>query len=182
MEKEENIKQWILQYSSELLTRAIYLVSDKEEAKDIVQDVFLAAYSGYHSFKGNSAPKTWLFTILKNKVADYYRKKYKTPDQISLENFFDEAGIWKNGDNLLNAWHETTNTGDYAEFDHILEKCIEDLAPQWQIPIKLYYLKEKKTPEICQEIGISTTNLWKILQRARLQIRECLETKELAYE
>lgn len=177
MEKEEHIKQWIELYSSELLTRAIYLTSDNEEAKDIIQNVFLAAYSGYQSYKGNSSAKTWLHSILKNKVADYYRQKYKKPSKISLENFFDEAGNWKNGENLLGAWDEATITGDYVEFDHLLNNCIENLAPKWKIPIKLYYLQEKKSAEICQEIGITATNLWKILQRARLQVRECLETK-----
>lgn len=182
MEREDLIKQWIQQYSSDLLNRAIYLVSDKEEAKDIVQDVFFAAYSGYKSYKGNSSAKTWLFSILKNKVSDYYRKKYRDPSHISLESFFDEGGSWKNGDSLLEDWDKTSKTGEYAEFDLSLEMCIEHLAPKWKIPVKLYYLKEKKSPEICQEIGLTTTNLWKILQRARLQIRECLENKELAYE
>lgn len=182
MKKEERVKQWIQLYSSDLLRRAIYLISDKEESKDIVQDVFLVAYSGYESYKGNSAAKTWLFSILKNKVADYYRKKYRDPSSISLDRFFDEAGTWKHKDSLLEDWDNATRTGAYAEFDHSLERCIEHLAPKWKIPIKLYYLKEKKTAEICQEIGISTTNLWKILQRARLQLRDCLETKELAYE
>ena len=182
MLKEKQIEQWIELHSAELLNRAIYLVSDKEEAKDIVQDVFMAAYSGYGSFKGNSSAKTWLHTILKNKVADYYRKIYKTPAKISLESFFDEAGNWKNGDSLLGSWDDATIAGDYAEFDHILENCIELLAPKWKIPIKLYYLQERKTPEICQEIGITTTNLWKILQRGRLQVRECLETNKLENE
>ena len=107
----------------------------------------MAAYSGYQSFKGNSSAKTWLHTILKNKVADYYRKKYKTPAKISLESYFDEAGIWRNGDNLLGAWEEANITGNYAEFDHLLENCIENLAPKWKIPIKLYFLQEKKTAE-----------------------------------
>lgn len=39
MNKEEHLEQWIEQYSSELMSRAVYLLSDKEEAKDIVQDV-----------------------------------------------------------------------------------------------------------------------------------------------
>jgi RNA polymerase sigma-70 factor (ECF subfamily) len=179
MEKENQIEQWISLYTTELLNRAIYLVSDTEEAKDLVQDVFLAAYSGYHSFKGNSSAKTWLYTILKNKVADFYRKKYKNPLKISLDSFFDAAGNWKDSNNLLQAWDEAAITGNYAAFDRILEYCIEKLEPKWRIPIKLYYLQEKKAPEVCQEIGITTTNLWKILQRARLQIRACLETKEL---
>lgn len=57
MEKEEHIKEWIELYTSGLLNRAIYLTSDNEEAKDIIQDVFLAAYSGYQSYKGNSSAK-----------------------------------------------------------------------------------------------------------------------------
>ncbi len=181
MEKEK-IEQLIDQYSSELLNRAIYLISDKEEAKDIVQDVFLAAYSGYQSFQGKSSVKTWLQTIFKNKVADYYRKKYKNPTKISLNNYFDETGIWKNEEMLLSAWDETMITGDFAEFDRILEYCIENLPPKWKIPVKLYYLQEKKAPEVCQEIDITTTNLWKILQRSRLQLRECLEINEFEHE
>jgi RNA polymerase sigma-70 factor (ECF subfamily) len=182
MDREEHVKQWIELHSSELLSRAIYLTSDKEESKDIVQDVFMAAFSGYHSYNGNSSAKTWLHSILKNKVSDFYRKKYKRPSEISLENYFDEGGNWKNTENLLGAWDKAAITGEYAEFDQLLNICIESLAPKWKIPIKLYYLHEKKTTEICQEIGITTTNLWKILQRARLQIRECLEIKKLENE
>lgn len=180
--KKEKIEHWIDQYSSELLNKAVYLVSDKEDAKDIVQDVFLAAYSGYQSFRGKSSIKTWLQTILKNKVADYYRKKYKNPTKITLTNFFNEAGIWKNGETLLGTWNQAKLTGDYVEFDSLLENCIEKLPPKWKIPVKLYYLQEKKAPEVCQEIDITTTNLWKILQRSRLQLRECLETNEFEYD
>ena len=182
MSKEKQIEQWIELYTSDLLNRAFYLVSDKEEAKDIVQDVFLAAISAYQSFKGNSSPKTWLHTILKNKVADYYRIKYKTPLNVSLDNYFDEGGNWKNGDNLFGDWNKVALIGDNHENEHLLEYCIEQLEPKWKIPIKLYYLEEKKTPEVCQELGISTTNLWKILQRARLQLRECIDNKYLKNE
>lgn len=181
MEKEK-IEQWIDLYSSELLNRAIYLISDKEDAKDIIQDVFLAAYSGYKSFNGKSSVKTWLQTILKNKVADYYRKKYKNPTKISLNSYFNEFGSWKNGITMLESWDKTLDKKGLAEFDCILENCIENLPPKWRIPFKLYYLYEKKSPEVCQEIGISTTNLWKILQRSRLQLRECLEINEFEYE
>lgn len=179
MKKDDQIEQWIDLHSPGLLNRAIYLLSDEEEAKDIVQDVFLAAYAAYDSYKGNSSAKTWLHALLKNKVADYYRKKYKAPSNISIESYFDEAGNWRNGDSLLGAWDEASVTGNYSEFEHLLENCIENLSPKWKIPIKLYYLQEKKSAIICQEVGITTTNLWKILQRGRLQVRECLETKEI---
>ncbi len=121
---KEKIEQLIDQYSSVLLNRAIYLLSDKEDAKDIVQDVFLAAYSGFQSFKGNSSIKTWLHTILKNKIADYYRVKYKSPINLNLNNFFDQTGSWKYDETILEAWDEAKGTGESAEFDRLLTRIL----------------------------------------------------------
>ena len=46
------LEKWIDDYSKALLDRAYYLLSDKEDAKDVVQEVFLSAYKGRESFQG----------------------------------------------------------------------------------------------------------------------------------
>lgn len=77
MERDKRTKElqtWIEMYSMALLNRAIYLLSDKQDAKDLVQDVFVAAIESYDNFREDSNPKTWLNSILNNKVADLYRK------------------------------------------------------------------------------------------------------------
>lgn len=177
MTKNEIVKIWIEQYSEPLLKRAVYLLSDKEEAEDVVQEVFIAAFSAYDSFEGKSQPLTWLMAILKRKVADFYRKKYKSEPQIKLDHFFDETGSWRN-DDVLNDWNTSNNEIellDDNDFNKTLNDCIEDLPSRWKIPMKMYYLEEKKASQVSQELNISTTNLWKILQRSRMQLRECLE-------
>lgn len=177
MMKNEALKNWVDEYSEPLLRRAIYVLSDKEEAEDIVQEVFLSALSSYDSFEGKSKPLTWLYTILNNKVADFYRKKYKTETQIRLDHYFDETGSWKNND-VLNDWNASKKESellDDDDFNKTLENCLEDLPSKWRIPMKMYYLEEKKAPEVSQVLNISTTNLWKILQRSRMQLRECLD-------
>jgi RNA polymerase sigma-70 factor (ECF subfamily) len=177
MTKNETIKDWIEQYSGSLLRRAVYLLSDKVEAEDVVQEVFISAFSSYDSFEGKSQPLTWLMTILNRKVADFYRKKYKSEPQIKLDHFFEENGSWKN-DDVLNDWdfsNKETELLDDKDFNTTWEDCIEDLPSRWKIPMKMYYLEEKKAQEVSQELNISTTNLWKILQRSRMQLRECLE-------
>jgi RNA polymerase sigma-70 factor (ECF subfamily) len=177
MTKNETLKSWIEQYSEPLLRRAVYLLSDKTEAEDIVQEVFIAAFSSYESFEGKSKPLTWLYTILNYKVSDFYRKKYKSETEIRLDHFFDENGSWKDK-NILNDWDASdkeTELLDNGDFNKTLQDCIEDLPSRWKIPMKMYYLEEKKAPEVSQELHISTTNLWKILQRSRMQLRECLE-------
>lgn len=177
MTKNETFKNWIEQCSAPLLRRAVYLLSDKAEAEDIVQEVFISAFSSYESFEGKSQPLTWLMTILNRKVADFYRKKYKSEPNIKLDHFFDDDGAWKNN-HILNDWNagnEETELLDNKDFNKTLEDCLEDLPSRWKIPMKLYYLEEKKAPEVSQVLDISTTNLWKILQRGRMQLRECLE-------
>ncbi|KMQ60058.1 RNA polymerase sigma factor [Chryseobacterium angstadtii] len=177
MTKNDVLKSWVEQYSGALLKRAAYLLSDKTEAEDVVQDVFLAAFSAYDSFEGKSQPLTWLNAILNRKAADFYRKKYKSEPQINLDHFFNEEGSWKK-DDVLNEWNTPEREPellDNNDFNKTLEDCIENLPSRWKIPLKMYYLEEKKAPEVSQELQLSATNLWKILQRSRMQLRECLD-------
>lgn len=177
MKKNEELKSWVNKYSESLLKRAMYLLSDKDDAKDVVQEVFLSAFSSYDTFEGKSNPLTWLTSILNRKVADFYRKKYKSEPHIKLDHFFDEKGSWRN-DGVLNDWDvslKETELLDDQDFNKTLEDCIEELPSRWKIPLKMYYLQEKKAPDVSQELNISTTNLWKILQRSRMQLRECLD-------
>lgn len=176
MMKNEMLKSWIDQYSGLLLKKALYMLSNKEDAQDVVQDVFIAALSNYDSFEEKSQPLTWLTGILQRKIADFYRKKYKSETSVRLDHFFDETGSWKNND-VLNDWNVSTESEllDNQDFNKTLEECIEELPVRWKILLKMYYLEEKKAPDVSQELNVSTTNLWKILQRSRMQLRECLE-------
>ncbi|WP_336959578.1 sigma-70 family RNA polymerase sigma factor [Chryseobacterium contaminans] len=176
MMKNEILKSWIEQYSGPLLKKALYMLSNKEDAQDVVQDVFIAAFSNYDSFEGKSQPLTWLMAILNRKIADFYRKKYKSEPNIKLDHFFDETGSWKNND-VLQDWNVSTESEllDNSDFNKTLEECIEELPARWKILLKMYYIEEKKAPDVSQELNVSTTNLWKILQRSRMQLRECLE-------
>lgn len=173
-----NIAQLVNQYTDELFSWASYKVSDTELAKDLVQDTFLAATEKFDSFKGDSSPKTWLFSILKYKIIDYYRAKVIRPfnyDSHSVSKFFNEDGEW-----LLNKmpgnWDiDDSHLLDNVDFNEVLKECIEVLPEKWSISVKLKYLMSKKGDEICQELGITPSNYWQIMHRAKLQLRECIE-------
>ncbi|WP_343565388.1 sigma-70 family RNA polymerase sigma factor [Sphingobacterium sp.] len=173
--RSEHIQQWIDTYSDILLNSALFLLSDRQDAEDIVQNVFISAFESYHSFQNRSSVKTWLMAILKNKVAEFYRKKYRQTGKISLDQYFDSDGSWKY-DDILQDWDDKDgNLLDNRDFNRVMNECMDKLPVKWLIPVKLYYLEEKKADHVCQETGITTTNLWKILQRSRMQLRDCLE-------
>ena len=89
----KEINEWVELYSQPLLNRALSLVANKEDAMDIVQEVFVAALSARKSFEHRSSPLTWLQNILRNKVADFYRDRYRKPT-TSMSDFFDVTGSW----------------------------------------------------------------------------------------
>jgi RNA polymerase sigma-70 factor (TIGR02943 family) len=175
-----DLKLWVEKHTRELYAWALHKVSDPELAKDLVQDTFLAAVEKGEKFKGTSNPKTWLFAILNHKIIDFYRKK--TKNRVIAESgryfdFFGEDGTWKTEKRPL-AWDDTDqNLLDNSDFLVILNKCLDALPDIWHACIKLKYIMNKNGEEICQELGISATNFWQIVHRAKLQLRECVEIK-----
>lgn len=172
---EKKFSDLVNEYTLLLYKRANYLLSNATEAEDIVQDVFISAFQSYEKYKGNSSIKTWLLGILQHKVADYYRKKYKNITSISLDHYFDQDGSWRK-EHIQENWSDDDDSiFNDKDFRKEFDKCLDKLPNKWSLPFKLYYLENKKSELISQEFGLSTTNIWKILQRGRLQLKECLE-------
>src|SRR5688572_20288032 len=66
--------RWVDNYTDYLFSYAFFKTGSREEAEDLVQETFLSAYKNKEGFRGQSSEKTWLTSILKNKITDYYRK------------------------------------------------------------------------------------------------------------
>jgi len=93
MAADSRLTQWVDTYTTELYSWAIHKVSDSELSKDLIQDTFLAAAEKIEGFKGESSPKTWLFSILNHKIIDHYRKKTSKP--VSIDNQLFSSGFIK---------------------------------------------------------------------------------------
>ena len=173
-----NLNEWVNEFTQDLYNWAVYKLSDAELAKDIVQDTFLAAAEKMDAFKGESAPKTWLFSILNNKIVDVYRKRVRQPVKREGEvfsRFFNPDGGWKAVQQPKSWQDEEQHLLDDEAFRRILKMCLDALPEKWNLCVKLKYLTGKKGEEICQELDISTTNYWQIIHRAKLQLRDCVE-------
>lgn len=182
------VGQWVNQFSDELFSWAFYKTSSKETAEDLVQETFLAAFNKFDSFQGKSQPKTWLFSILNNKVIDFYRLSAKTTkktfsitEQSGYElsdGLFTEDEKWKN--TALNPiWNQDEELLDNPDFNHVLQYCMENLPQKWKFAVTSKYLTDKKAEEICQELEITLSNYWQIVHRAKLLLKNCLEKKWL---
>lgn len=182
---ELDIQELVKDYTDDLFRWAYYKVNHQEVAEDLVQDTFLSAVKGLHKFEGKSSAKTWLKAILNNKIVDYHRKKYKKleinqskisneDDGSFMERFFDESGHWKSAKTGM--WSDDVSLLDDADFQKVLQFCFEKLPEHWSLAMRLKYLEEKDGKEICQELGVSTSNYWQIIHRAKLQLRACVNS------
>jgi RNA polymerase sigma-70 factor (ECF subfamily) len=172
------IKSWVKVHSDSMYSWALHKTSFKEVAEDLVQETFLVAIHSFDKFKGDSNPKTWLFSILNHKINDYYRSGYRkhlVDRNEDYETPFNDENYWK-VDQTPQQWtHDSVQLLDDSEFNKIWHYCLKKLPDNWFSAIQLKFLEEKRGEFICQELGITNTNFWQILHRAKLQLRKCLE-------
>jgi RNA polymerase sigma-70 factor (TIGR02943 family) len=180
-----NPAKWVNLYSDYLYKYAYYRVNNDELAQDLVQDCFLAALNGAHSYTGAASEKTWLVSILKNKIIDHYKKastKNESPLQLSAydapsyDYFFDKEanGHWKSVTKPKD-WATADNNFDTKEFYKTLEKCLGQLPEKWKGVFTMTLLDDADAKLVCKEFDISSSNFWVIIHRAKLQVRACLE-------
>jgi RNA polymerase sigma-70 factor (TIGR02943 family) len=149
-------------------------------AEDAVSETLLAALEKPQSFGGLSQLKTWLVGILKHKVVDQLRRHAREAslstdddDDADLDTLLFKAdGEWREAPK---DWGDPEHALRERQFFEVLEACVEHLpATQGRVFMMREWL-ELDADEICNQLSITTTNLWVLLHRARLRLRECLQ-------
>ncbi|TDQ41572.1 RNA polymerase sigma factor SigX [Aureibacillus halotolerans] len=62
-------------YHNDLFNFLYYMVKNKEQAEDLIQEVYIKVLHSYDSFEGKSSEKTWLFSIARHVAIDWMRKQ-----------------------------------------------------------------------------------------------------------
>lgn len=166
----------------QLLRFARYQLRNDDWAEDAVSETVLAALEKPQRFGGQSQLKTWLIGILKHKLIDQLRRRARevstaTDDDDAAdldELLFRQDGHWREAPK---EWGDPEHALRERQFFVVLEACVEHLpATQGRVFMMREWL-ELEAAEICKQMAISSTNLWVLLHRARLRLRECLQQR-----
>lgn len=173
-----NPSRWIELYSDYLFNYTISRVNDREIAKDIIQDTFFAGLKSMKNFKGEASERTWLISILKRKIIDYYRKINSKKGQAEVRmtyNTDENQGDWLEerveDEGYLNAQEALENT----ELGDAIYDCLSKLPEKQAAVFKMKTILNYETEAICNELNITASNLWVIIHRARTALAECME-------
>lgn len=167
----------------QMIKFAMLQLNDDSQAEDAVQEALIGAMKNADSFGGRAAFKTWMFAILKNKIADMLRMRQRTvnigsfasdEDDEDLSELFDRKGHWL-ADERPVAWGDPETVMRNQHFWRVFEACLEKLPPRQARVFMMREFIELDADEICATLELTTSNLHVLLHRARLRLRECLE-------
>ncbi|EGV44210.1 sigma-70 family RNA polymerase sigma factor [Bizionia argentinensis JUB59] len=173
-----NPDHWIDRYSDYLFNFTVSRVSDREIAKDLVQDTFFAALKSMKNFKGEASERTWLTAILKRKIIDHYRKTNSIKGQAEVRmsyNSGEEEGDWLE-ERVADPFDKTAEDSlENDELGDAIYGCLEKLPEKQATVFKMKTIEGLDTETICNELNITASNLWVIVHRARTAMAECME-------
>jgi RNA polymerase sigma-70 factor (TIGR02943 family) len=174
-------ESWLDEHGDVLYRYALARVRKPEVAQDLVQDTLLAAVRTHERFRGGSTVRSWLCGILKHKLCDYYRKLGRETSFTDLEFLANECdekfapeGYWvhMNGPKEWKPAAEEVMHRD--EFWETMRDCLVKLPERVATVFMMREMDEIESKEICATLSISDSNLWVMLHRARMALRECL--------
>lgn len=175
---------WLDAHGDALYRYALVRLRDEDAAEEVVQETLLAALQARGRFAGSASVRTWLIGILKHKILDHFRREarmtnlddpegpHAADDDDPVESSFAGDGHWRAA---VADWGDPEELLDRRRFWEVLEYCLDRLPRRLARLFVLREVMEEDTKEICQELAITPTNLWTMLYRARLGLRQCLD-------
>jgi RNA polymerase sigma factor (sigma-70 family) len=135
----------ILEYQDRIYTLVVRSIKNREDAKDITQNVFVNAFSNLKKFKKQSSLKTWLYRIAINQVKNYWRsnKSRLVIPESDLKSFIEEKG------SRIGEIADADKAFESDELKQIVNDLISFLPMDQRQIFILYYI----TGNTCQEIA-----------------------------
>lgn len=176
--KKLNPNKWVDRYSDYLYNYTIVRVNDREVANDLISETFLAALKSAKYFKGEATERTWLISILKRKIIDYYRKinSRKGKAEVKIDYSDDEnSGEWLE-EQVADQFDRTAEDEmENNELGLAILECLDSINEKHAAIFKRKTIDGADTEAICNEFNITPSNLWVIIHRARTALAACLE-------
>ncbi|MCB9847540.1 MAG: sigma-70 family RNA polymerase sigma factor [Phycisphaeraceae bacterium] len=171
---EAAIQRLVDEYGGQLFNLAHRFCGSREEAEDLVQEVFLQAFRSWGEFRGEADPRTWLFRIAARSCQRMHRRRSGEPEQIgSLDALlpFGDPLIAVIADDQPDAVQEQI----HAEALRQLESEIAQLPDEFRVPLLLKDIVGFSVKEVADVLGLEEGTVRSRVHRARLKLRSAVD-------
>jgi RNA polymerase sigma-70 factor (ECF subfamily) len=159
-------EQLFHKYQERVYGTALRMMSNKEDALDLTQEIFLKAYQNIHKFKSTSAFSTWLYRLSVNLCIDELRKRKRFANTVPLEEAVSQA--------------DANTPEDYAiskERERQVWKALNSLKEKERAIIILRDMEGLSYKEIAEVFRCSLGRVKSRLHEARQSLKAILETE-----
>jgi RNA polymerase sigma-70 factor (ECF subfamily) len=160
-------------YKDRLFGVVVSLVKKREQAEDLIQEIFIKAYFALPSFEGQSAFYTWLFRIASNHCLDYLRKRQ--PLEISLDGTVDEDGEMARVESFEAP--DTERPEASLEEQGAMAGLLASLEPEQRLILTLRELEGYSYEELADLLNCGVNTIKSRLNRAREALKQAYVEK-----
>lgn len=162
-------------YESKVINIAYGMLSDRDDAYDAAQEVFIKVYRNISSFKENSSLSTWIYRITSNTCNDFLRKRMKSAGAISINSFDNE--------NNMDIPDKSPLPEEYAELSEAqatVRKAISELSDEYREIITLCDVEDLSYEQTANILNCPVGTVKSRLNRARKLLKKKLsDNREL---
>lgn len=158
-----SFEELVEKYQHQVVSLIARQVGDQIVAEELAQDVFVRAYKGIKSFRGESNFSTWLIRISLNVVNSYFSSKLYKQRKRTLEFSLSKHDIQEE------LADEVTD-----ESKELLRVALENLKPQFKDVLVLCSLEGKKYEDVASILDVPIGTVRSRLNKARLLLKEHL--------
>jgi len=166
----------VTKYDKGVYNLAFRLVSDRDDAMDIAQEVFLKAYQALPRFRGDSRFSTWIYRVCVNASLDHLRRKQKMASYSLDEPLsFKESPVTREIEDESGSVEDSVETKSLGQ---AVLAVLRDLEPQHRVIILLSDVKGYSYQEIADILGLCMGTVKSRLHRSRNMVRKLLPPEQ----
>ena len=180
-ERNARFERDALAFTDQLYSAAMRYTKNPHDAKDLVQDTYLKAFSSFHQFEPGTNLRAWLYRVLTTTFINSYRKGQRQP--LIADN---EIEDWQ----LAKSASHTSDQGKSAEVEALeklpdsdIKRALQEVPEEFRIPVYLADVEGFSYKEIAEIVGAPTGTVMSRLHRGRKALRTLLTdyAKERGY-
>lgn len=160
-------------YQKMIFRTCMGFLHNRDDADDLVQDIFIQAYQALPEFRQQSSFSTWLYRIAVNASLNKVRKNSKS----FLVRYLDRFSGSENGDNPMATVSDNENPEDILirnEHRAWVQKALDSLPPNQRIAIVLSKYDDLPQKEIAEIMNTTEGAVEALIQRAKANLRRIL--------
>ncbi len=150
-----------------------YLDNDKQEAEELVQEIFIKILKKQATFKGESGIYTWIYRISINTLINYIKRK-KIVEFISFENIPNSRDISKKNSSIDPALKLEKDEIHQKEIEK-LETCMKLLSNREKTAFYFFHYDSLKQKEIAEIMKTSVSAVESLIHKAMRKLKRCVK-------